>query len=97
MVMPVEIMLMCQLSAGVGTSRASRRDHHHPSFGQLRARVSAHRDSQTLYVSDVIEPPTCANPGYGKLHVGIYFASIRDTIDRQKTAACYVPTKTPWR
>jgi hypothetical protein len=43
-----------------------------------------HRDSQTLYVSDVIEPPTCANPGYGKLHVGIYLAAIQDTIDRQK-------------
>jgi hypothetical protein len=33
-VMPVEIMLICQLSAGVGASRASRRDHHHPSFWQ---------------------------------------------------------------
>lgn len=43
-----------------------------------------HRDSQTLYVSDVIEPPTCANPGYGKLHVSIYLAAIQDTIDRQK-------------
>ena len=48
-VMPVEIMLMCQLSTGVGTSRASRWDHHHPSFRQLRARVSAaSRLSDTL-------------------------------------------------
>jgi len=33
-VMPIEIMLMCQLSAGVGTGRASQWDHHHPSFWQ---------------------------------------------------------------
>jgi hypothetical protein len=42
-----------------------------------------HRKSQTLYVSDVIEPPTCTNPGYGKLHIGIYLAAIQDTIDRK--------------
>jgi hypothetical protein len=43
-----------------------------------------HRGSQTLYVSDLIEPPTCTNPGYGKLQVGIYVAVIQDTIDRHK-------------
>jgi len=43
-----------------------------------------HRGSQTLYVSDVIEPPTCVNPGYGKLHVGIYIAAIQDMMDRQQ-------------
>jgi hypothetical protein len=41
------------------------------------------RDSQTLYVSDVIEPPTCKNPGYGKLQVGIYVAALQDAIARQ--------------
>lgn len=34
-VIPVEIMLMCQLSAGVGTGRASRRDYNCPSLRQL--------------------------------------------------------------
>src|ERR1700722_4056042 len=38
-----------------------------------------HRASQTLYISDVIEPPTCSNPAYGKLHTGIYIAAIQDT------------------
>ncbi|KAK2467450.1 hypothetical protein APHAL10511_000305 [Amanita phalloides] len=42
-----------------------------------------HRTTQTLYVSDLIEPPVCANPGYGKLHIGIYIAAIQETIDRQ--------------
>ena len=40
------------------------------------------RRSQTLYVSDVIEPPTY--PDYGKLHIGIYIAAIQETIDRKK-------------
>ena len=43
-----------------------------------------HRGSQTLYVSDVIEPPTCVDPGYGKLHVGIYIAAIQDTMNRKQ-------------
>ncbi|KIM88062.1 hypothetical protein PILCRDRAFT_63060 [Piloderma croceum F 1598] len=43
-----------------------------------------HRKSQTLYVSDLIEPPTCKDPGYGKLQVGIYLAAIQDMMDRTK-------------
>ena len=43
-----------------------------------------HRKTQTLYVSDLIEPPTCKDPGYGKLQVGIYVAAIQDRIDRTK-------------
>jgi uncharacterized membrane protein YgcG len=54
-----------------------------------------HRDSQTLYVSDVIEPPTCANPGYGKLHVGIYLAAIQDTMDRHKQLHASLLPKPP--
>ena len=40
------------------------------------------RASQTLYVSDIIEPHNCVDPGYGKLQVGIYIAAIQDTMDR---------------
>ena len=43
-----------------------------------------HRETQTLYVSDLIEPPTCKDPGYGKLQVGIYVAAIQDMMDRTK-------------
>ncbi|KAF9518757.1 hypothetical protein BS47DRAFT_194993 [Hydnum rufescens UP504] len=43
-----------------------------------------HRASQTLYVSDLIEPHTCANPGYGKVQVGIYVAAVEDAINRRK-------------
>ena len=42
------------------------------------------RDSQTLYVSDLIEPSTCKNPGYGKLQVGVYVAAVRDAMIRRK-------------
>ena len=40
------------------------------------------RKSQTLYISDLIEPHKY--PEYGKLHVGIYIAAIQETIDRKK-------------
>ncbi|KAM6495989.1 hypothetical protein JOM56_008695 [Amanita muscaria] len=50
-----------------------------------------HRNSQTLYVSDLIEPPTCANPGYGKLQVGIYIAAIQDAMDRHKQQSTMSP------
>ena len=43
-----------------------------------------HRETQTLYVSDVIQPSACSNPGYGKLHVGIYVAAIQETMDRKR-------------
>jgi hypothetical protein len=43
-----------------------------------------HRASNTLYVSDLIEPPTCEDPGYGNFHVGIYMAGIQDAMDRKK-------------
>ena len=43
-----------------------------------------HQASQTLYILDLIEPPACKNPGYGKLQVGIYVAAIQDAMDHQK-------------
>ncbi|KAF9505632.1 hypothetical protein BS47DRAFT_1489755 [Hydnum rufescens UP504] len=41
-----------------------------------------HRHSQTLYVSNLIEPSVCKDPGYGQIQVGIYMAAIQDTIAR---------------
>lgn len=43
-----------------------------------------HRESQTLYISDIIHPPTCKAPAYGKLHVGIYIAAVQDAILRME-------------
>ena len=43
-----------------------------------------YRETQTLYVSDIIQPSKCTNPGYGKLHVGIYVAAIQETMDRKR-------------
>ena len=42
-----------------------------------------HRRTQTLYISDVIEPHSCT-PAYGKIQVGIYIAAILDALDRAK-------------
>ena len=46
-----------------------------------------HRLSQTLYVSDIIQPHACEEPSYGKIHVGIYVAATMDAIDRAKQRA----------
>ena len=46
-----------------------------------------HRGSQTLYISDLIQPHACRDPSYGKLHVGLYIAAVRDAIDRTRQGA----------
>ena len=43
-----------------------------------------HRETQTLFISHVIEPHRCSDPAYGKIHVGLYMAAIRETIDRER-------------
>jgi hypothetical protein len=43
-----------------------------------------HRETQTLYISHVIEPHSCSNPAYGKIQVGIYIAAIQETMDRAR-------------
>lgn len=43
-----------------------------------------HRRTQTLYISDPIEPHACKEPAYGKLHVGLYMAAVQDAIDRER-------------
>ncbi|KAG6834230.1 hypothetical protein H0H93_011034 [Arthromyces matolae] len=39
-----------------------------------------HRESQTLFISNLIDVPTC--PSYGRLQVGLYLAILQDAIDR---------------
>ena len=43
-----------------------------------------HRDTQTLYISHVIEPYSCSDPAYGKFQVGVYIAAIQETMDRAR-------------
>ena len=43
-----------------------------------------HRASQTLYVSEVIEPHKCSEPGYGEILAGIYVAAVQDAVDRMQ-------------
>jgi len=46
-----------------------------------------HRLSQTLYVSDTVQPHAYREPSYGKLHIGIYVAAVMDAFDRAKQRA----------
>ena len=41
-----------------------------------------HRDSQTLFLSDLIDVPGGSDPAYGKLQVGVYMVVLRDVLDR---------------
>ncbi|KAJ7173337.1 hypothetical protein C8R46DRAFT_113435 [Mycena filopes] len=65
-------------------SRAVNRDStvivfHSGNFERIGIRDRA---TQTLYLSDLIEVPTCSEPGYGKLHIGLYITIFRDALDR---------------
>jgi hypothetical protein len=52
---------------------------HAGSFEYIGVR---HRATQRLYLSDLIDTHTCQDPGYGKLHVGLYIAALNDAEDR---------------
>ena len=41
-----------------------------------------HRETQTLYLSNMIDVANNNSPSYGKLHVGIYIAALQDAMDR---------------
>ncbi|TFK70022.1 hypothetical protein BDN72DRAFT_839644 [Pluteus cervinus] len=41
-----------------------------------------HRKSQTLFLSDLIHIPSCKNPAYGRLHVGLHVGIFQDALDR---------------
>ncbi|KAJ6467970.1 hypothetical protein C8R47DRAFT_810437 [Mycena vitilis] len=57
------------------------------SCGNLERIGIRHRETQTIYLSDLIDATNCED-GYVKLHVGLYITIIQDTIDRiiQSTA-----------
>ena len=47
------------------------------------------RASQTLYISDVVEPHsvgqgTAGGPGYYQIHIGLYISAIRDATNRAR-------------
>lgn len=41
-----------------------------------------HRETQTLYISDILHIPFLKEPGYGKVQVGIYIAALDDALHR---------------
>ncbi|KAF7298924.1 Protein kinase domain-containing protein [Mycena indigotica] len=46
-----------------------------------------HRGTQTLYISELYDITKCEDPGYAKLHVGLYLAQVFDAIARAKAAS----------
>ncbi|KAF8074526.1 hypothetical protein FPV67DRAFT_585531 [Lyophyllum atratum] len=43
-----------------------------------------HRSSQTLFLSNLIDISHCKNPGYGKIHIGLFLSVVQDAIDRME-------------
>lgn len=43
-----------------------------------------HRGSQNLYLSDLIHIPNCKDPGYAKLHIGLYMSIMHDVLERTR-------------
>ncbi|KAG6876251.1 hypothetical protein C0992_000355 [Termitomyces sp. T32_za158] len=43
-----------------------------------------HRESQTLFISEILGVPKCADPSYTKLHLGLYLSVIEDTLERTR-------------
>ncbi|KNZ73735.1 hypothetical protein J132_10003 [Termitomyces sp. J132] len=43
-----------------------------------------HRESQTLFVSSLIDVHNCSDPSYGRLQAGLYLSIVQDAINRTK-------------
>src|ERR1700729_4073642 len=41
-----------------------------------------HRETQTLYISDILHIPFLKDPGYGKVQIGIYITALEDALQR---------------
>jgi len=41
-----------------------------------------HRETQTLYISDILHIPFLKEPGYGKVQIGIYIIALDDALQR---------------
>lgn len=52
------------------------------NLGNCECVAVRHRESRTLFISDIYQPHALKNPGYGKLHIGIYIAAVKDALDR---------------
>ncbi|KIM39102.1 hypothetical protein M413DRAFT_236009 [Hebeloma cylindrosporum] len=51
-----------------------------------------HRESQTLYLSELIDTTACKDPSYGAIQVGLHLAIIRDALQRQKQRFSHHPS-----
>ena len=43
-----------------------------------------HRETGTLFLSDLIDVHSCRDPGYGKIQTGLYLLIIRDAMERAR-------------
>ncbi|KIM39104.1 hypothetical protein M413DRAFT_236022 [Hebeloma cylindrosporum] len=51
-----------------------------------------HRESQTLYLSELIDTTACKDPPYGAIQVGLHLAIMQDALQRQKQRSSHDPS-----
>ncbi|KAJ7173339.1 hypothetical protein C8R46DRAFT_1082510 [Mycena filopes] len=80
----VDVDVTPESSVQLAWCRAVRSDSTVIVFhnGNLERIGIRHRESQTLYLSDLIDVQNCKDPGYAKLHTGLYIAMMSDAINR---------------
>ena len=50
-----------------------------------------HRETGTLFLSDLIDVHSCRDPGYGKIQTGLYLLIIKDIMERARVLGKLVP------
>ncbi|KIM39090.1 hypothetical protein M413DRAFT_29658 [Hebeloma cylindrosporum] len=59
----------------------------------VRERIGIrHRESQTLYLSELMDTTACKDPSYGAIQIGLHLAIIQDALQRQKQRFCHDPS-----
>src|SRR6266550_669998 len=50
-----------------------------------------HRETGTLFLSDLIDVHSCRDPGYGKIQTGLYLLIIKDVMERARVLRRMMP------
>ena len=50
-----------------------------------------HRETGTLFLSDLIDVHSCRDPGYGKIQTGLYLLIIKDAMERARVFRKLIP------
>ncbi|KAJ7321827.1 hypothetical protein DFH08DRAFT_1085720 [Mycena albidolilacea] len=95
--LPLTAEVLLQLTSATSSTRLSRIDFDQGwfncgNYGRIGAR---HRETRTLYLSDLIDVTSCKDPEYLKIHAGCYISLTLDEISRTAALADVTSQKRP--